>query len=235
MIERKKPEEFDQFADTYNDLLEKQLSVLNRDIGYFAEYKIAKVFSKTEAFPRKILDFGCGTGRSIPYLKKYFPDSKISGCDVSVKSLRAASKNFPYADFYLVSELALQKNQPKFDLVLAAGILHHIPINERHQTLKKIASLMDFNADLFIFEQNPLNPVTKYFVNTCPFDENASLLKRKDALDGIEQSGMEVKSSGYTLFFPGFLKPLRRFEPYLEWLPLGGQYYIHAVNKPLRA
>jgi hypothetical protein len=81
---------------------------------------------------------------------------------------------------------------------------------------------------LFVFEHNPLNPLTRHAVNTCPFDENAHLIRapvmRRRALDaGFDRA--EVK---YRIFFPHALRGLRPLESKLTWLPLGAQYYVLA-------
>jgi hypothetical protein len=78
------------------------------------------------------------------------------------------------------------------------------------------------------FEHNPVNPVTRHIVATCPFDENAHLiaapeLRRRQARAGF--SAVEVR---YTGFFPGALAALRPLERLMTALPLGAQYYTFA-------
>ena len=72
--------EFDKYAEKYDDILGGSIpNSLNED-AYFAEYKIslmAKLLGQKS--PARILDFGCGSGRSLPFLLEYFPDSELWG------------------------------------------------------------------------------------------------------------------------------------------------------------
>jgi hypothetical protein len=82
-----------------------------------------------------------------------------------------------------------------------------------------------------IYEHNPFNPMTLHAVNSCPFDENAVLLKRSRVRNVLREGGMEVVMQEYRVYFPAFLKLLRPLEKYLTWLPLGAQYFV--VGKKL--
>jgi len=88
--------EFDQYANKYDDILRESIPGSLYENQYFAEYKI-KLISSSLAInrPKKILDFGCGSGRSLPYLLKYFPDAEIWGFDLSTVSLDIAKQNVP--------------------------------------------------------------------------------------------------------------------------------------------
>ena len=72
-----KKTDFDEFADDYESLLASQLGFFDRDAGYFAEYKVRVTRALLPEPPRSILDFGCGIGRSIPFLRASFPDSAL--------------------------------------------------------------------------------------------------------------------------------------------------------------
>jgi hypothetical protein len=77
-----------------------------------------------------------------------------------------------------------------------------------------------------IYENNPFNPLTCHAVNTCPFDENAVLLKPIRLRQLFQEAGMEFLLQEYRVFFPAFLKLLRPLEKYLTWLPLGAQHFV---------
>ena len=116
----------------------------------------------------------------------------------------------------------------KFDLVFIANVLHHINPNQRHDTLSFIKSLTVNNGELFIFEHNPYNPVTRHIVRTCPFDADAELIKPRHLIALLKKAGFSIIERQYILFFPSFLSGLRPMERYLKSLPLGGQYVVHA-------
>jgi hypothetical protein len=94
---------------------------------------------------------------------------------------------------------------------------------------------MNPEAELFIFEHNPYNPLTRHAVNTCPFDKDAELITLSDMKRLIFRSGLTLLPARYALFFPAALKPLRFLEPLLAPVPLGGQYMVHARHDVGRA
>ncbi len=63
--------EFDQYAGQYDQVLGEAIPEgLNED-SYFSEYKIALMAARMGGeSPGRILDFGCGSGRSLPYLDR---------------------------------------------------------------------------------------------------------------------------------------------------------------------
>ncbi len=219
---------FDDYVEEYNELVENQLRLFDQESEYFAEYKVRKTRELVSGEPADILDYGCGIGRSIPFLKKYFPSSRIFGCDTSEKSVDYAKERYAFAELATVKEL--ESSPARFDLVFIAGVYHHIPPPERHASLAFIADRARKGADVVIFEHNPLNPVTRYIVHTCAFDEDAVLLRPRELTSLCKGAGLQVVATAYTLFFPALLRGLRPLERYLSKFPLGGQYLVHARN-----
>jgi len=78
-----------------------------------------------------ILDLGAGTGRSIKYLKKFFPKKKIIGIE-PVKELREIAYSQGVSKEELIEGDATKLNfrNSEFDLVCEFGILHHIKNNK---------------------------------------------------------------------------------------------------------
>lgn len=74
--------------------------------------------------------------------------------------------------------------------------------------------------------------VTRRAVNRCPFDDDAVLLWPREARKLLHDRGFAGVSHAYIVFFPRWLAFLRRFEPWLSWLPLGGQTLLIA-SKPV--
>ena len=72
-----------------------------------------------------------------------------------------------------------------------------------------------------IFEHNPVNPVTRYIVATCEFDENAVLRSRQASLKAREAAAgfSGIPSGLYRLFSGRLAVALRGLEPYLSALP----------------
>src|SRR5688572_26350069 len=63
------PPSFDTYADEYDAALTKGISVSGEDKMYFARGRVdwtKRVLDKLGEKPQTIMDFGCGTGASIP-------------------------------------------------------------------------------------------------------------------------------------------------------------------------
>jgi SAM-dependent methyltransferase len=220
---------FDAFAQDYDAILQAQLQGFGEESTYFAEYKVrltqARLRRTATSLPKTILEYGCGTGRNLPFLKLYFPDAKIEGCDISAESLHLAAQRAPDATLY---QLDKEVPQQQYDLIFVACVFHHIAPEARADALAQIHALMKPGGELFIFEHNPYNPVTQHLVNTCPFDKDAVLLPPAELLYRTRQARFQLVEKNYVLFFPASLRIFRPLETYLGWLPLGGQYYVRA-------
>lgn len=216
--------EFDQYAEQYDRVLNESIPDGLIEDGYFAEYKIALMAARlTGNKPGRILDFGCGAGRSLPFLEQYFPDAELWGYDVSPASLKVAEERAPSAklffDWHTIGEI-------QFDVIIAANVFHHIPPEARQQALNQCQKSLTNDGKMFMFEHNPYNPATRWIFEHCPFDADAEMFNLKTALGLAKRSGFRATQHGYTLFFPRPLAFLRGLEPLLKYVPLGAQYYV---------
>ena len=220
--------EFDQYAEQYDRLMGEAIPEgLNED-GYFAEYKIALMAKRLGSHkPQCILDFGCGAGRSLPYLEQYFPDAELWGYDVSPASLKIAAQRAPqaklFSDWYTIGAT-------RFDVIIAANVFHHIPPEQREQALGLCQQSLAEGGQMFLFEHNPYNPATRWVFERCPFDADAEMLNLKTALSLAKRAGFSATQQGYTLFFPRPLSFLRGLEHLLKHVPLGAQYYVQMAK-----
>ncbi|MDH4231631.1 MAG: class I SAM-dependent methyltransferase [Nitrospirota bacterium] len=220
--------DFDDYQKTYNELLRNQVRFFDKNDAYFAEYKVKILKKLARKRPQRILEYGCGVGRNLGFLRKHFPGSEIYGCDISGKSLESAAKEHTGTRLFALGKDDITK---KFDLIFVANVMHHIAPELRLTALRDIDRMLEENGSLFIFEHNPYNPVTRHLVNTCPFDEDAVLVKPAELKSLLSAAGMHVKLVHYTLFFPVFLKWLRFLEAFLVKVPMGGQYFVYARKK----
>lgn len=244
--------EFDKFADEYLALHARNLALSGEDPDFFAHAKIAEIRRRWTAArwpePRRILDFGSGIGASLPHLARAFPGAALTALDVSERSLAiSAARHGAVAERVLWSgEGQLPLPQGAFDLVFTACVFHHIPA-DRHEAifaLLRAALASPGETDrggvqangrkvhgggaLAVFEHNPANPVTRYIVATCPFDENAVLIAPRTLTGRLRRAGFANVAVRFTGFFPRALAGLRPLEPALAWAPIGAQYYALA-------
>jgi len=216
--------EFDQYAEQYDKVLSEAVPDYLNENSYFAEYKIALMATRIGGdMPKRILDFGCGAGRSLPYLEQYFPNAEVWGYDVSPISLKVAAQRVPRAKLFSDWDSIAGMH---FDVIIAANVFHHIPPSIRSQALIQCHLALAEHGQMFLFEHNPFNPVTHWIFERCPFDAEAEMLSLKTALDLAKKAGFQSEQHGYTLFFPRPLAFLRGLEPWLKYLPLGAQYYV---------
>jgi ubiquinone/menaquinone biosynthesis C-methylase UbiE len=223
-------QEFDKFADEYSVLHARAVAASGYGSDFFAEYKIrdmAEQLQREGKRPRTILDFGSGVGNSIPYFRKYFPDSLLTCGDVSSRSLEVSRTRFPGAETHaLIAGDRLPFPDASFDAVFSACVFHHIAHDEHAHWLRELQRVAAAAGRLFIFEHNPWNPLTAAAVRNCPFDENARLIDGRSFARRVAQTGWSDVAVRYRIFFPRMLAILRAVEPHISFLPLGAQYYV---------
>lgn len=220
--------DFDKHAESYEKQLTEDLKFFGEESKYFAEYKVRIVKECLKNTPKSILEYGCGIGMNLQYLVEYFPDSDVHGCDISAKSIDVASKNNSSVEFFILEDSEIQKYKESFDIIFISNVFHHIEPPLRIKAVSNINLLLKQGGNVFFFEHNPFNPVTRHIVNTCVWDTDAILLKPKESLELFENGSFKIIRKYYTLYFPAFLKFFRPLEKGLFFLPLGGQYYIWA-------
>ena len=225
--------EFDKFAEEYLATHTDNLKISGEAPDYFARYKLEelrRVWTRQGlAEPAAVLDFGCGIGASLPHLRAAFPAAALSALDVSQKSLDIAAARFPgLAELVRYDGAAIPLPDASQDLIFSACVFHHIDAAEHVRLFAELRRLLRPDGRLVIFEHNPVNPVTRYIVATCPFDENAVLIPGPTLAQRQKAAGFTRIETRYTGFFPGPLRALRPMEPWLSALPVGAQYYTLA-------
>jgi len=227
-----KQTEFDKFALEYAELHRTNISASGEDPEYFAEYKIRDLRDLCAApglgrMPTRILDFGAGIGASVAHIKRYFPAAQLTCADVSVASLRIAAQRFTgAADFVTFDGRRLPFADGSFDCVFSACVFHHVEPALHVGLLLELRRVLRPGGLIMIFEHNPLNPLTVRAVRTCPFDENAILIRAAKLTGRLVDAGFTGATARYRVFFPRALRLLRPLEKWMKWLPLGAQYYV---------
>lgn len=220
--------DFDDYTDNYNRLLREGTSFFSTSEAYFAKYKVDILRREVPGTARRILEYGCGIGRNIPFLQAGFPGATIVGSDISAASLEIARKENSCVDFFLEQPDA--DTAGSYDAIFIAGVFHHIPVGERSAVMKTLFRRLAPGGAIVIFEHNPFNPVTRKIVNDCPYDRDAVLLRPSELKALLDDAGLPVQSAAYCLFVPPSLSVLLPLESKLGWLPLGGQYWVKATR-----
>jgi ubiquinone/menaquinone biosynthesis C-methylase UbiE len=225
---------FDKFAENYRQIHSESIQTISgTDSFYFAEYKVKEMLRFEENCEHTVLDFGCGDGLTEFFFQKWFPKFIITGIDVSPKSIEEAKRKLlTNSVFQVLNSGPLPFADHSFDIVFIAGVLHHINEAMHQDILNELFRVLKPGGRIYLFEHNPLNPVTKYLVRTCEFDKGVKLLNSRKTKRLLQVSGFQIQNLVYTIFFPRnkFFKLLVPLEKYMKGLPLGGQYYFRAMK-----
>jgi len=117
----------------------------------------------------KILDAGCGNGRSLIYLKQkgFFnnPNNSYLGIDYSERLLSEARKlqkklKVEKIKFKKGNLLNLKANQ-KIDYIICLGVLHHFPHSLQLKVLRNFYKMLDKKGVLCGYVWNPIYKIIK--------------------------------------------------------------------------
>lgn len=233
-MSRKEFDDFDEFAKDYRLIHNESLKFSGADSDYFSEQKVEEVRKQETEHSAVVLDLGCGDGNSAVFFRKHFPRCEYNGLDTSIKSVAVAEeKEVSGATFAHYNGFDIPFPEGCFDIVFIACVLHHIDPSQHEKFLTEGKRVLKNGGRLYIFEHNPLNPLTRRIVKNCPFDEDAILLNSTYTKKMLKRLDFRNVNVGYTIFFPRhqFFNRIIRLEKYLKWLPIGGQYYAKGIKK----
>ena len=220
--------EFDEFAAEYDAALEKGISVSGESKDYFARARVswlAECLSNVGYRPRTAMDFGCGTGTSIPYLLDLIGVESVVGVDTSQKCLASATRNYqsPKTQFLLFDSW---EPKAEIDLAFCNGVFHHIPPMQRPAAIDYVNRSLRSGGLFALWDNNPWSPGARYVMSRIPFDRDASMLSASESRGLLRAGGFEVLRTDYLFVFPRVLSWLRWVERGIIKLPFGAQYEI---------
>lgn len=219
---------FDAYAGDYEGVLNKALSASGETREHYARARVVWVQARLNELgvnPSTVLDYGCGTGGSVPFLLEILQPRRILGVDISPESIRQASKEHPEQEV----QFAVFGDYParsEFDLAFCNGVFHHIPPHDRLAALRYVYDSLHPGGIFAFWENNPWNPATRYIMRQCEFDHEAITISLPRAKALLRSAGFQVLHTSTCFYFPRWLKGLRLLEPALAGLPLGGQYMV---------
>ncbi len=220
--------EFDRYAETYDKRLDRALSITGEDKQYFASRRVAFLAQSLRGLgfsPTSAIDYGCGTGDTVALLHERLRLKSTLGLEISEESLKIARAVHasPGIQFTRLEEYVPDGAS---DLVYCNGVFHHIAAAERPLALHYILDCLRTGGIFAFWENNPLNPGTRFVMSQCEFDHDAVPISYGSARRMLAASGFQVVSVKFLFFFPKLLKYFRALEQYLTSVPLGGQYLV---------
>ncbi|MBN2733771.1 MAG: methyltransferase [Methanomicrobiaceae archaeon] len=226
--------DFDVFVDKYDAILKEDLSLIakSNELHFFPQSKadiLKQITDRMNIEPENILEYGCGIGNNLSFIKNKYPHSKIFGCDVSEKSLEVSRERYPDMDFFVIGKNNEMKDM--FDVILVPDVFHHIEPEDHKYFLDTISSYLRKNGIVVVLEHNPYNPVTQHIVRNCSLDKNATLLSLKYMKSLFISSGYSACLKGYFMFFPPKYQKLSPLERYIQKIPFGAKYFVSFEKK----
>lgn len=101
---------------------------------YFAPYRrlvtqVVNLSKHAKPDAKHVLELGCGTGNVLRALADEYPNSHLTGVDISVSMLRVARKKLPAAYILRQDVISFLRQQPDkmYDLVVMQNVLYAIP------------------------------------------------------------------------------------------------------------
>jgi SAM-dependent methyltransferase len=226
---------FDDFADDYASTLNRGLAFSGENKDFYARARIEWLADALAELgrprPERVVDFGCGTGTSVPLLADALGARSVLGIDVSERSIDVARRMHggEHATFQTFAE---HEPAADADLAFCNGVFHHIPPSERADSVRHVWRSLAPGGIWAFWENNPYNPGTQWLMHRLPFDRGVVKISAAGARRLLRAGGFEILRTAHLFLFPKALSPLRRFERRLSGLPLGAQFVVLAQKAP---
>jgi SAM-dependent methyltransferase len=222
--------EFDRHAETYSSEVDSAAGVSVEGLAGEKARLILSVLSRTLGSPDRlrVLDIGCGIGLIEQELEQKVAD--LCAVDMSEKSIDIARTRAPTTRFFHSDGDTLPFDDGSFDAVFTSCVIHHVPPASRAKFTSEMLRILRSGGVAIIIEHNPLNPMTRYIVSRCAFDEDAVLLTCRESAELLAHGGAAVIGRRYSGFLPVRHAVVERIERSLGWLPAGAQYCIWGMK-----
>jgi ubiquinone/menaquinone biosynthesis C-methylase UbiE len=226
------PAIFDQYAEAYDRTVNAAIAASGESVEFFARLKAELAWSViAPERPRRMLDFGCGSGLSTRALRAVAgPEVELIGFDPSASSIAVAKSRLPERTAFVHgAEHRLPFEDASFDAAFSACVFHHIPVERHERWGRELRRVLRPGGTFVNFEHNPYNPLTRRVVRDCPLDKGVTLLRPAYARRMTERAGFATSAPRFYFFFPAFLSALRPLERLLlRRVPIGAQYFVVA-------
>jgi SAM-dependent methyltransferase len=222
--------EFDRSAREYETLFQPWLRIAGASREYFARSRVnwlASVLQEEEIAPKRVMDFGCGTGMSLSLLADILEAEQVLGLDPSEESLAVARESVGSRPVQLATP-AKYLPQQDLDLVFCNGVFHHIPEAEQPAAIDYVYRCLRPGGMFAMWENNPWNPIHGFAMRHSEIDVNAVPLAPPSSRRLIGSGSFQLIRTDYLFFFPGYFSWLHPLEKWLIKVPLGAQYQVLA-------
>ena len=222
--------EFDKSAREYEKLFKPWLKIAGAPREYFARSRLnwlSSLLIEQKIAPKRVMDFGCGTGMSLPLLADILGAESIIGLDTSEESLAVARESMANRSSIALCTPVNYFPRQDLDLVFCNGVFHHIPIPERPAVVDFIYRCLRPGGLFALWENNPWNPLHSFAMKHSEIDKNAIPLAPPESRQLLAPKFTLIRTD-FLFFSPGYFSWLHPFEKLLIKVPLGAQYQVLA-------
>jgi SAM-dependent methyltransferase len=230
--EEEKPN-FDALARTYEEFFKPWLRIAGASREYFARSRLnwlSHLLRSQGIAPKRVMDFGCGTGMSLLLIADILGAEQVIGLDTSEESLAVARESAGSPPVQLATPTEYLPQQD-LDLVFCNGVFHHIPVVERAAVINYIHRCLRPGGIFAFWENNPWNPIHAFAMKHSEIDKNAIPLSPPESRRLVGLESFRVIRTDYLFFFPGYLTWLHPLEKGLIKVPMGAQYQVFAQKE----
>lgn len=107
---------------------------------------------------KRILMLGCGTAEESELLSRYHP-KKLTGVDISKKSIAIAKESYPNCDFYVGDMLNLPFKDNEFDFIFSSLAICHV--EDKDRVLKELYRVLEKDGELLFSALHPIRFATE--------------------------------------------------------------------------
>lgn len=102
-----------------------------------------KILARFGSMPRRLLDWGCGSGRLAALFARYFDSTEVHGCDIDGEAVAWCSENIARASFGLLPLAPPSKYEDAtFDVIVAQSMLSQLDPENQKIWLGELRRLM---------------------------------------------------------------------------------------------
>ncbi len=134
--------QFDAFAESYQDEVERSISFIGQSHDFFirskAEYirRIAAKYGILAMEQSRGLDVGCGVGLMDTYLEGTF--TSLYGVDTAEGVVHEARARNTFARYSTYDGQTFPYENGYFDFTFTVNVLHHVDVDHREHVLREM-------------------------------------------------------------------------------------------------
>ena len=218
---------FDKYDANYGAVVQSSIEFSRLPHSFFLRAKadlLRELIGEHLGERPQMLDVGCGVGSLHPYM--HGVAGQVFGIDLSAASVAQAKRDNPALDYRAFDGRSIPFDAGRFDLVTAICVLHHVPPPQWPAFLREMRRVVRPGGLVCVIEHNPLNPLTRFAVSRCEFDDDAVLLRAGTTRRLMTGAGLRNIAARYFLLLPTAARLARRMETAVRSVPLGAQYAV---------